>query len=266
MNQPYEPMQPNMAYPLQQPMAAQPPQQPVYPIASMPFSAPTYQTAFPQGPYPYPAGRYSIDMVSPNTNPMPWAGPYQDPAMGTEEDESLLTKKVGGLPVWGWAVAGLVVVGGGFAAYKYFVQKSDQSTPSTSEPSDESGEDLQENESSSSEWTCSRSGFGREIDKFFKLNRIRGVKVYIDADEAAKTIKCPSPLITMRVPKSTALQSNPSLALHNNPAFVALCANEGLKPIETADGILGLYPDGVSERGRLWENYTDALREDGQGV
>ena len=224
MNQPYNPMQPPVPY----------------------------QPAFHPGPYPYPAGTYPMDIVSPNTNPMPWAGPYHDPSAMGDDDDNILTKKYGGVPVWGWAIAAAAVGGIGFVVYKTVLQKNEPGAPATSD-ADDDGESLERNKSGA--WAPSRSGFGSRIDDFLKEQKVRGAKVYIDADEAAKSIRTPSPLINMRVPQS--------VSLHTNPAFVALCAAEGLKPISTVDGIVGLYPN-KSKRGKAWEQYTDDLRGDGQ--
>ena len=224
MNQPYNPMQPPVPY----------------------------QPAFQQGPYPYPAGTYPMDIVSPNTNPMPWAGPYHDPSAMGDDDDNILTKKYGGVPVWGWAIAAAAVGGIGFVVYKTVLQKNEPGAPATSE-ADDDGESLERNKSGA--WAPSRSGFGSQIDDFLKEQKVRGAKVYIDADEAAKSIKTPSPLITLRVPRTASLAAN--------PAFVTMCKAEGLKPVETAEGIVGLYPD-KSKRGKAWEQYIDDLRDEGQ--
>ena len=224
MNQPYNPMQPPVPY----------------------------QPAFHPGPYPYPAGTYPMDIVSPNTNPMPWAGPYHDPSAMGDDDENILTKKYGGVPVWGWAIAAAAVGGIGFVVYKTVLQKNEPGAPATSE-ADDDGESLERNKSGA--WAPSRSGFGSQIDDFLKEQKVRGVKVYIDADEAAKSIKTPSPLITLRVPRTASLAAT--------SAFVTMCKAEGLKPVETAEGIIGLYPD-KSKRGKAWEQYTDDLRDEGQ--
>jgi hypothetical protein len=198
---------------------------------------------------------YPMDIVSPNTNPMPWAGPYHDPsAMGADEDENILTKKYGGVPVWGWALAAAAVGGVGYVVYAKVLKKNEPDAPSGSDDAEDSDEDLKPNRSSGG-WSPSRSGFGERVDRFLSEQKVRGAKVYTDADEAAKSIKTPSPLITLRVPRTASLATN--------PAFVTMCKAEGLKPVETADGIVGLYPD-KSKRGKAWEQYIDDLREEGQ--
>jgi len=210
-----------------------------------------YQPAFHPGPYPYPAGRYPIETVTPNTLPAVWA-PYGEAAQ--EEDENVFTKKIVGIPVWGWA-AGLAVLGGGFYLYTQMkpggalaLAKNDDSEDESNEPAA-----VQPNR----KWSPSRSSFGTKIDSFLKKNSVRGAKVYLDADDAAKSIKTPSPLITLRVPRSS--------PLHTNPEFIALCEADGLKPVETAEGVVGLYP-GKGKMGKAWGKYIDDLRDEGQEI
>lgn len=257
MNQPYNPMGPQMPFPPQMPVGPQMPfPPPMQPPMQPPMAMQPYQPAFHPGPYPYPAGNYPMDIVSPNTNPMPWAGPYHDPSMsGDDDDDNILTKKYGGVPVWGWALAAAAVGGVGFVVY-HKVLKKNEPGPLTSNDGEESDEDeASSSRSRSSGWSPSRSSFGEQLEKLFKDHGIRGVRVYIDADEAAKSIKTPSPLITMRVPKTA------NLITHH--AFIKACEEEGLRPVETAEGIVGLYPN-KGKRGKAWEQYIDDLRDEGQ--
>jgi len=214
-----------------------------------------FQPAFHQGPYPYPAGSYPLDTTNPNAVPIVWA-PYQGQGVGVDDDdENILTKKVIGIPVWGWA-AGLAVLGiGGYVVYK---QMQPGGALAKNEDEDEGDEDDEESlRANKGKWSPSRAAFGTKIDTFLKKNGIRGAKVYTDADDAAKSIKTPSPLITLRVPRA--------VALHTNPAFVAMCEAEGLKPVETSDGIVGLYP-GKGKMGKAWGTYVDDLRDEGQQI
>lgn len=210
--------------------------------------------AFPPGPYPYPAGRYPVDLTPINTYPSPWATVYypQTPVGADEEEENVLMKKVGGLPVYGWAI-GVAVLGAGayFLYHKYKEQEGRE------DPSDEDEDREERRLERNRGWSPSRSGFAAQIDSFLKNNGIRGVKIYPDADEAARTIKNPSPLITLRVPRG----SN----LHTNAQFVSMCRAEGLKPVETSEGIVGLYPD-RGKKAKQWEQYIDDLRDEGQKV
>lgn len=226
---------------------------------NQPSNAPPfgYQAAFHQGPYPYPAGSYPMDIVSPNTLPQTWAPYNGQHGVGTEDDdnENVLTKKIAGVPVWGWA-AGLAVLGiGGYVVYKQ-MQPGGMLAKNEDEDEDEAEEDEAELRANK-KWKPSRGEFAPKIEAFLKKNGIRGVKIYTDADDAAKTIKTPSPLITLRAPRSA--------ALHTNPAFVAVCEEDGLKPVETADGIVGLYP-GKGVRGKAWGKYVDDLRDEGQEI
>jgi hypothetical protein len=273
MNQPYNPMQPPMQYPMQPQMHPQmQPQAQAYPPMPMPMQpvpyplAPqmtpaAYQPAFHRGPYPYPAGTYPMDIVSPNTNPMPWMGPYHDPSMsGDDDEENILLKKYGGLPVWGWALAAAAVGGVGFVVYHKVLKKNGASdTPSSDSDASDGDEDAREVRSNkSTSWSPSRSGFGAEIEQGLKAEGIHGVRVYIDADEAAKTIKTPSPLITLRAPNASSVLLNGQIS--------KMLKAEGLRPVETADGIIGLYPDKSNKRGKAWEQYIDDLRDEGQKV
>ncbi len=210
--------------------------------------------AFPAGPYPYPAGRYPVDLTPINTPPIPWAGNYfpQTPVGADEDEENIFTKKVGGLPVYGWAIGVAVLGAGAYFLYQKYKEREDQERElAQNEEQQEAG--LARNRG----WSPSRSGFAEQIESFLKSNGIRGVRVYPDADEAARTIKNPSPLITMRVPRG----SN----LHANAQFVNMCRNEGLKPVETSEGIVGLYPD-KGKKAKQWERYIDDLRDEGQKI
>jgi peptidyl-tRNA hydrolase len=48
-------------------------------------------------------------------------------------------------------------------------------------------------------------------------------------------------------------------------AFTRFCRREGLNPSQHADGSIGLYPHST-KRGKEWEEYVDALRDEGQKV
>ena len=216
-----------------------------------------YQPAFHQGPYPYPAGSYPVDISNINSVPAMWAPYNGQQAVGTEDDDSenVLTKKIAGVPVWGWA-AGLAVLGIG----GYYVYTQMQPGGALAKNEDEGESDTEEDEGAlraNKGWGPSRGTFGTKIDSFLKKNGVKGVKVFTDADDAAKVVKTPSPLITLR--------TNRAAPLHTNPQFIALCEEDGLKPIETADNVVGLYPN-KGERGKAWEKYIDDLRDEGQKI
>jgi len=223
-----------------------------------------FQPAFHQGPYPYPAGSYPLDTTNPNAVPIVWA-PYQGQGVGVDDDdESILTKKVIGIPVWGWA-AGLAVLGiGGYVVYKQ-MQPGGMFAKDFSVAEGTAEDDEEALRANKGTWSPSRSRFGKQIDAFLKQHGIRGVRVYIDSGDAVKAgIKTPSPLITLRTQKSH--------SLHADAGFVALCNEEGLNPIETSDNIVGLYPykstkklkRGEQDRGKAYEGYIDDLRDEGQ--
>jgi hypothetical protein len=81
-------------------------------------------------------------------------------------------------------------------------------------------------------------------------------KVYTDADDAEhdKDLKTVSPLITIKV-TGTKIKVEKDLD--------RMCKREGLSPTVHEDGSIGLYPT-TSKRGKEWEEYVDALRDDGQ--
>jgi hypothetical protein len=229
-----------------------------------------YQPAFQQGPYPYPAGSYPMDITSPNSMPVVWPNAYYQQGVGVDdEDENILTKKIAGLPVWGWATIAAAGVGG-WLLYKQMqpggmLAKNDPDSGDAGPGGDpDDGDAVEANKSG---WSPSRSGFGAKIDAFLKDHKVRGARVYIDADDAAKAgLKTPSPLITVRTQKSH--------PLHTDAAFVAMCHEDGLNPIETSDNIVGLYPRkstkklkrGEHDRGAAWEKYIDDLRDEGQQI
>lgn len=212
-----------------------------------------YQPAFQQGPYPYPAGSYPMDITHPNTAVAPWVNAYPENGVGEDEDENLLTKKIAGLPVWGWGAIVAVVGIGGYVVYTQMQPGGMLAKNEEPEGDEDEGKPVRPN----GQWAPSRSGFGAEIDSFLKQNGIKGVKVMTDADDAAKLVKTPSPIITLR--------TNRSAPLHTNPQFIALCEEDGLKPIETADNVVGLYPS-KGKRGKAWEKYVDDLRDEGQQI
>lgn len=161
-------------------------------------------------------------------------------------------RRVGPLPVWAWA---LLAAAGGGLAWWYFTQKPMEKNDDDSddqEPQDEPAED-----SSKSSWGPSRSRIAEKIEKHLKtLGKNGNVTVFSDADEAKKHVRTPSPLVTIK-PKVGAFEADEPLN--------KLLKREGLYANKHEDGSIGLYPT-TSKRGREWEKYIDALRDEGQTV
>jgi hypothetical protein len=80
------------------------------------------------------------------------------------------------------------------------------------------------------------------------------VTVYTDADEAKAKLKTVSPLITLKCAVRMPITD-----------LDKMCRREGLMCVEHEEGVVGLYPT-TSKRGKQWEQYIDALRDDGQTV
>lgn len=160
-------------------------------------------------------------------------------------------KKVGPLPVWAWA---LIAAAGGGAAWWYFSRKPDV----VKNPDEDDDDEPEERESkSASSWNPSRSRVAEKIEKHLKANGKSNVTVYADADEAKKFVRTPSPLVTIK-PKTGAFEADDQLT--------KLLKREGLTANKHEDGSIGLYPADKTKRGREWEKYVDALRDEGQTV
>jgi hypothetical protein len=161
--------------------------------------------------------------------------------------EPLLRRRVAGLPVWGW---GLGVVGAASFAYYLFTQKKvtandgDSSSGSADLPALPAG------------WEPSRTGFCTRLQPFLQKNGIADkTTVYSDADDAAKKLKQVSPLVTIQC-KAT------KVPIKELDKFAK---REGLTAVEHDAGVVGFYPSG-GKKGKSWEEYIDALREEGQKV
>lgn len=166
--------------------------------------------------------------------------------------DSLLTRQIGPLPVWGW---GLVVAGVGVGGY--FIWQNQQkkvASNSDSEGGDAGGGST--GGASEGGWGPSRSTFGDHLRKLFTRKAMADrVAIYTDADEAKKKLKQVSPLVTIKVDGAYKVDKD----------LEKLCRREGLSAVAHEDGSIGFYP-ATSKRGREWEEYIDALRDDGQTV
>jgi hypothetical protein len=181
----------------------------------------------------------------------------------TQESGGLLTKKVGPLPVWAWGLIGLGFGGTGYLFYRG--QKN-----AVKENGEDEGEGPKIGEiiskafsggpaERSSSWEPSRSVFAGQLEKYFqRKDQSQHVKIWHDAEDAKKNgMKFTSPLVNIQVKHG---------GVKLDQALTRFCRREGLNPTSHPDGSIGLYPHASSKRGKEWEEYIDALRDDGQEI
>lgn len=212
----------------------------------------------PQPPAPIPLYPLSIAQQGPGlgANGVPQQGA---PAQGWA------LKTVGGLPVWGW---GLVAAGVGAAGFFYWRGRKLTQNPGESE-SKSSGSSggggnalaaaLMNTGSRDSGWSPSRSRMAEQLERYFQKKGLGPkVKVWVDADDAHEKggLKQVSPLVNVEVFNN---------GFKVDQAFTRFCRREGLNPVQHPDGNIGLYPHST-KRGKEWEEYVDALRDEGQKV
>lgn len=174
--------------------------------------------------------------------------------------DSLLTRRFGPLPVWGWALTALGTGLGG-----YFLWQSQKKSVSKNDGEDEgsSSNETQDEEPSSggrSGWGPSRGSFAQQLNGYFSRKGLSSqVRIFDDADEAKAKgkLKFISPLINITCGES---------GFKPDRELERLCKRDGLKPVVHQDGTIGLYPAENTKRGREWEKYIDLLRDDGQTV
>lgn len=170
--------------------------------------------------------------------------------------DNLLTRKIGPLPVWGWA---LTAIGTGIGGYFWWqstkkVSKNDgdeEEAPRAALPEDTGG--------GGGSWGPSRGAFCEQLNKFFMRKGMADkVKIFDDADEAKASgkLKHLSPLINIKC----------DVAYKPDREFLRLCKRDGLNPIVHEDASIGLYPAASGKRAQEWEKYIDLLRDDGQKV
>jgi hypothetical protein len=161
--------------------------------------------------------------------------------------ESLLQRRLAGVPVWGW---GLGAVGAGLAYY-FFTKNKDAVAKNPGDS--EGGSSLP---ALPAGWSPSRSAFGDRLRVSLQKNGVGDkTTIYTDADDAAKKLKQVSPLVTIHC-KGV---KPPIKELDK------LAKREGLSAVEHEGGVVGFYPGG-GKKGKAWEDYIDALRDEGQKV
>jgi hypothetical protein len=115
-------------------------------------------------------------------------------------------------------------------------------------------------EGSNGGWEPSRSRFAELLERYYqRQGHAQHAKVWHDAEDAKSKgkLKFVSPLVNVEVKDSKMVKVD--------PALTRFCRREGLNPVAHSDGSIGLYPHN-SKRGKAWEEYIDALRDDGQKV
>jgi hypothetical protein len=178
--------------------------------------------------------------------------------LATTDGAGFLQQKMGPLPVWAWGLIGLSVAGGG--GYLYWRSRQSEANPEGDDEGSKSNGHTEHRETSNGGWAPSRSAFVATLQKYVgRKGLTERVTVWTDADEAKKKGRMGfvSPLVNMQPGKGVKLKVDAELE--------KLSRREGLNPIAHDDGSVGFYPTD-SKRGRQWEEYVDALRDEGQTV
>lgn len=190
--------------------------------------------------------------AAPNGQPPPAAGP-----MG------LATKQLGPLPVWAWLLIGGGVAGTGYFFWKSQRPKKNDGGSDDSSASPKLGDVLSMNAAppsgSRSSWEPSRSAFAEKLQRYFdKKGHAQHVRVWHDAEDARDKgkLRVISPLVNVQVTGG---------AVKVDTALQRWARREGLNPVQHQDGSIGFYPH-TGKRGKEWESYIDALRDDGQSI
>lgn len=171
------------------------------------------------------------------------------------QETGFLQRKMGPLPVWGWLVT---AVGTGIGGY-FILQNIKAPTKNSRDDEDDDAASyaLPDEGESAGGWRPSRSAFADQVTRYFAKAGVAGAKVFSDADDAKRAkLKEVSPLINIRF-------ESPYKA---DKGFEKLCKKEGLSVFAHGDGTVGLYPATTGKRGKQWEDYVDALRDDGQEI
>ena len=207
-----------------------------------PKPVPLYPLSLAGAPVPQPNG------VAPNGAP-------QGGLIG------LATKQMGPLPLWAWA---LIAGGVGGTGYYFFKSKDGSDDSDSSSPGPSMGDVLKNAFTSSdggsgSGWSPSRSTFADQLQRYFaKKGHGEHVTVWHDAEDAKKHggLAHVSPLVNVQVKGG---------AVKVDTALTRFARREGLNPVQHEDGSIGLYPH-TTKRGKEWEQYIDALRDEGQSI
>lgn len=208
---------------------------------------------------PEPVPLYSLALAQ---------APQQSPATPNglqqpQTQEGLLKKEMAGVPVWAW---GLMALGIGGTGYFFYRSRKVQPNPDGDKESAPKLGDIiakatmTDGGSGGSSWSPSRSSFAERLERYFQRKGVsQHVKVWHDADDAKEQgkLKVVSPLINVEIKKGGSVKVDQGLT--------RFCRREGLNPVTHPDGSIGLYPH-TSKRGKEWEEYIDALRDDGQSV
>ena len=171
--------------------------------------------------------------------------------------ENILTRRLGPLPVWGWALTAIGTGIGGYFLWQSQKKVSKNDGDEDSEPVRALPEST-EGGGGRGSWGPSRGTFAEQLNKhFMRKGMAEKTKIFDDADEAKASgkLKHISPLINIKC----------EVGYKPDKEMERLCKREGLSPIVHEDGTIGLYP-ASSKRGREWEKYIDLLRDDGQTV
>lgn len=161
-------------------------------------------------------------------------------------ETSLITRRVGPLPVWGWS---LVVLGVGAGGWWWYSREKDKVRPNDGGKNDD-----EQSASDSEEWGPSRQYVGDVLRKYYtRKGQAEKVQIFTEATEARKKLRHVSPLVTIKPEGKAPLDKE----------IVKLARREGLNPILHEDGTIGLYPH-TGKRGKAWEEYVDYLRDKGQ--
>lgn len=197
--------------------------------------------------------------------PMDMAGQPYGLAQTPVQPEPLLARRIVGVPVWGW---GLGLGGAALAYYLWQQQQKVTRNPGGGVGSPRGDDD----DSGSGGVQTSRTTLGGKIRMCLQKNGVTSkivdgsgktiagsdadkTTIYTDADEAKKKLKQVSPLVTIQCkgvrPPMKELDK--------------LARRDGLSAIEHDSGVVGFYPGG-GKKGKEWERYVDALRDEGQTV
>lgn len=201
---------------------------PSQPYPLVPVAAPV--------PQPPPIPLYDISLAQ---------APEQQP------QESILTRRVAGLPMWSWGLIGTAALGAGW----YFLRQG----KIESNPEPQRQERPRAFAAAPEQWSPSRSRFGESLERWMAGRSVSkgDVKVYMDADEAKAHVKPVSPLVTMKCSTSVKVPVD---------ELQKFCAEEGLCATDHGSGVIGFYPAESGSRAQEWESYIDALRDEGQTV